>query len=225
MRKSLILGIAGGSGSGKTFLARSIQQALGEENCSLIYQDNYYIDQSSKFDFDGGSVNFDHPDALDFELLGGHLELLKNGQSIEIPKYDFKTHKRLNDTIKQKPQPVIILDGILILHSSHSLARIDKSIFVDTSEDVRYARRLKRDVEERGRTEDGVRSQFLAQVKPMHDQFVEPSKENADFCLDESLCYERAKAEIITLLRKYCENFAIPPLDFSRCYQYKSLNV
>lgn len=187
---NFILGIAGGSGSGKTYFARALYEALGPEKACLIYQDNYYIDQSAKFDFDGGSVNFDHPSALDFDLLGKHLSLIKNNQSIEIPIYDFKTHSRQQKTIHQKPTKVILVDGILILGQAQVREHFSKSVFVDTSEDLRFERRLKRDVEERGRTPEGVQNQFYKQVKPMHDQFVEPSKQFANYVILENQNYD-----------------------------------
>ena len=179
-----IVGVSGGSGSGKTTLARRVQKALGEERCAILYQDSYYIDQSDKFDFDGGSVNFDHPSALDFDLLGEHLLQLKNGRAIEVPRYDFATHTRQPESDTFEPIPVVLVDGILVLSQRQVFPHFDEAIFVETPEDLRFERRLKRDVEERGRTPEGVRDQFYKQVKPMHDQFVEPSKNNASLTID-----------------------------------------
>lgn len=175
-----ILGVAGGSGSGKTFFAQALAKKLGPEVACLIYQDDYYIDQSHLFDHDGGSVNFDHPEALDFKLMANHLEDLKNGFDIEIPLYDFSTHKRLPRTKLQPAKKVIIVDGILILSQPKLVDIFDSSIFIETPEHIRFNRRLQRDVLERGRTHEGVRSQFENQVKPMHDLFVQPSIKNAD---------------------------------------------
>lgn len=174
-----ILGVAGGSGSGKTFFAETLAKKLGPENAFVLYQDSYYIDQSEKFDHDGGAVNFDHPKSLDFTLLSEHLESLKSGSEIEIPIYDFATHKRLEKSIQQKSKKVIIVDGILILSQPEVRKFFDESIFVHTPENIRFQRRLTRDVQERGRTPSGVKAQFEAQVKPMHDRFVEPSKAHA----------------------------------------------
>lgn len=176
MKKPIIVGVAGGSGSGKTTFAKRLLLKLGHENCAIIGQDSYYIDQSHRFDRDGGAVNFDHPSAIDFQLLEKHLNALNSGQSIEVPIYDFATHKRLPETVKVLPHPIILVDGILILSQENVRSHFDYAIFIDTPEDLRFARRLKRDVEERGRTKDGVTAQFFGQVKPMHDQFVEPSK-------------------------------------------------
>ncbi len=178
--KTLIIGVAGGSGSGKTFFAETLAKKLGPEHSFVLYQDNYYIDQSNKFDHDGGSVNFDHPDAIDFDLLASHLDKLKRGFNIEIPIYDFATHKRLDQTIKQPHKSVVIVDGILILTQPKVRQYFDECIFVHTPEEIRFQRRLTRDVNERGRTPEGVKAQFQRQVKPMHDQFVEPSKEFAN---------------------------------------------
>jgi uridine kinase len=174
-----IIGIAGGSGSGKTTFARELAQRLPREHCALLFQDSYYIDQSARFDFDGGSVNFDHPDALDFPLLADHLRELKAGRGVQVPLYDFATHARLQTTLPQPPKRIILVDGILIFHPSEVRSLFDELIFFETPESLRYERRLKRDVQERGRTPEGVKSQFERQVKPMHDQFVEPSRKHA----------------------------------------------
>lgn len=180
-REAYIIGVTGGSGSGKTFFANALHKYLGKENSSILLQDNYYKDQSHRFDCDGGSVNFDHPDSLDFDLLAAHLKELKKGNSIEIPQYDFKTHTRAEKTIKQYSKKVIILDGILILSQPKIRAVLDDAIFVETPEDIRYQRRLLRDTMERGRSPEGVKAQFEKQVKPMHDLFVEPSKKHASY--------------------------------------------
>jgi uridine kinase len=176
-----ILGVAGGSGSGKTTFARTLQARLGEARCEIVYQDSFYIDQSHRFDRDGGAVNFDHPDAIDFPLLAEKLGELKAGASAKIPIYDFATHKRLLETLTARPTALVIVDGILIFHSEVVRKLLDDRIFFVAPEDVRFRRRLERDVRERGRNPEGVREQFLKQVKPMHDQFVEPSKAFARF--------------------------------------------
>ena len=175
-----IFGIAGGSCSGKTTLGKKIFEALGGDSmCGLLYQDSYYIDQSARFKEDGGEVNFDHPNALDFDLLAQHLKALKLNQSIQVPIYDFATHKRKKETEDFQPRPIIVLDGTLILTQNHVISACDASIFVDTPEDLRFERRKRRDVQERGRTLEGVIKQFLNHVKPMHDQFVQPSRDKA----------------------------------------------
>lgn len=178
-----LVGVAGGSGSGKTFFAealvRELRRLQGEDICEIVLQDNFYIDQSHKFDKDGGAVNFDHPDSIEFSLLAEHLKVLKSGKSTQIPTYDFATHKRKSETIKIEPKKIVIVDGILIFNSDVVRVLFDEMVFFQTPEELRYDRRLKRDVQERGRTPEGVKEQFLKQVKPMHDQFVEPSKKFA----------------------------------------------
>lgn len=179
MERPYIIGVAGGSGSGKTYFARELHRILGDKHCTILYQDNYYIDQSHRFDGDGGSVNFDHPSSLDFDLLAEGLARLKQGKSIEVPIYEFATHKRLQKTITCDPKRIILVDGILILDSPVVRAELDEAVFFDTPEELRFQRRLERDVVERGRTPDGVKKQFDLQVRPMHDLFVQPSKVHA----------------------------------------------
>jgi uridine kinase len=173
-----ILGVAGGSGSGKTYFAKELADALGE-SATIVYQDNFYIDQSHRFDHDGGSVNFDHPESLELTLLAKCLSELKSGKPTEIPVYDFKTHTRMESTLLVPSTNIIIVDGILIFHPDYLRNQFDEMIFFDTPESLRFERRLERDVVERGRTVEGVKAQFLKQVKPMHDEFVEPSKHHA----------------------------------------------
>jgi uridine kinase len=175
-----VLGVAGGSGSGKTTFANMLASALGDDKVLILAQDSYYRDQSAHFDHDGGSVNFDHPDAIDWPLMCHHLDELRHNRPIEVPIYDFATHKRRKDTVRATPKPFVVVDGILIYVEAAVRERMDYRIFIQTAEDVRFERRLRRDVVERGRTEDGVRAQIAAQVKPMHDEFVEPTAELSD---------------------------------------------
>ncbi len=180
------LGVAGGSGSGKTYFARALHQRLGNAACEIIYQDNFYFDHSRKFDKDGGVVNFDHPSAIEFSLLALHIKKLKEGHATQIPTYDFVTHSRLTKTVLVSPKKVIIVDGILIAHIPEVRALFDELIFFDAPEELRFKRRLERDLKERGREKEGVHAQFFKQVKPMHDQFVEPSKNHADRVVSDS---------------------------------------
>jgi uridine kinase len=184
--KHLILGIAGGSGSGKSTFARALQAELGESLCVILSQDHYYIDQSARFKEDGGDVNFDHPSALDFPLIAQHLDLFRAGAHAPVPIYDFATHRRLKETTPLDSRPVLLLDGTMILWSDEVRTRLDASLFLSVPESVRFERRLQRDTRERGRTEEGVRKQFFRQVKPMHDQFVEPSQAHSTWVRTES---------------------------------------
>lgn len=201
---SHVIGIAGGSGSGKTFFAEAIRTYLGPKICEIIYQDSFYIDQSARFDFDGGSVNFDHPDSIDFDLLAKRISALKSGEPAEIPIYDFKTHQRKPQTFRVEPKPVILVDGILIFHAEQVRTLFDDLIFFDTSEELRFSRRLDRDVNERGRTPDGVRNQFLKQVKPMHDAYVDPSKSHANVTVRESADFKSILDGYCRRLEKFC---------------------
>lgn len=191
------MGVGGGSGSGKTYFARDLLKILGNQ-AELVYQDNFYIDQSKKFDFDGGSVNFDHPNSIDFDLLGEHLSTLKSGKAVDIPIYDFATHSRKNEKQHVEARPVVIVDGILIFHAEQVRRHFDDMVFFDTPEELRFSRRLERDVKERGRQPDGVKNQFMKQVKPMHDQYVEPSKKFATTIVKEISEYE-------SVLKQYCD--------------------
>lgn len=179
MSEIIIIGVSGGSGSGKTTFVSRLQEQLGNDICSILGQDSYYIDQSHRFDEDGGSVNFDHPSALEFSLMGEHLQDLKKGNSVKVPIYDFATHTRSDDFIHFEPNRIVFVDGILIFSQPQVFENLDHKIFVDCPEDLRFSRRLKRDTVERGRTPEGVEAQFYKQVKPMHDEFVEPTKEKA----------------------------------------------
>lgn len=176
----LIIGVSGGSGSGKTTFSRMLQANLGEHFCGLLHQDSYYKDRHEQFDYDGGSVNFDHPNSVEFDLMIRHLKQLKSGADIDVPKYDFSSHRRLYEFTRFPCRPVVILDGILLLTQSEVRDLLDFSFFIDTQEDLRFQRRLGRDVRERGRTAEGVKEQFVQHVKPMHDLYVEPSKKFAD---------------------------------------------
>lgn len=174
-----IIGIAGGSCSGKTTFSRRAKEKLGLDNCSVLFQDNYYIDQSHRFDEDGGSVNFDHPNSLDFPLMAKHLSMLKKGESVEVPLYDFATHTRKPESLQFSPKKIVLVDGILLLSQKSLVEIFDTSIFIECDPEIRFQRRLDRDVAERGRTPEGVKAQFDKQVEPMHQEFVESSKTRA----------------------------------------------
>lgn len=181
----MIIGICGGTGSGKTTVANRILQAVGAHEVAFIQQDSYYRDLD-KMPLDYRSkVNFDHPDAIDNDLLVAHVRALRAGETVELPIYDFKNHVRRKETLQLEPKLITILEGILIFYESRLLAEMDVKVFVDTPDDIRFIRRLRRDIVERGRTMDSVIEQYLASVRPMHQQFVEPSKRFADVIIPE----------------------------------------
>jgi uridine kinase len=181
----LIVGIAGGTGSGKTTVARSIVDTLGDEHVTLISQDAYYKDHADLTLEERQSLNYDHPDSFDNDLLLKHLVMLRQGQSIEVPVYDFSVHRRAERTVFIPYKPVIVLEGIHVLVDSILRQELDIKVYVDTDPDVRVLRRVIRDIEERGRTLSSVYSQYLGTVKPMHDAFIEPSKRYADLIIPE----------------------------------------
>jgi uridine kinase len=176
----LVIGIAGGSGSGKTTLARHIVERVGADRIAYLPHDAYYKDLSDLPPKQRAEVNFDHPDSLDSELLACHIQQLKNGQPIELPVYDFKTDSRTGEFKHIEPQAVIMVEGILIFADKSLRDLFDVKIFVDTDADIRFIRRLERDINERGRTTESVVHQYLTVVRPMHLEFVEPSKRYAD---------------------------------------------
>lgn len=183
--KPCILGVAGGTGSGKTTVARAILDAVGTDRITLIEQDSYYRDIDWRSDAELLHHNFDHPSALDNELLVAHLAALKAGHPIEVPIYDFVLHRRTARTRRVLPQPVILLEGILIFVEPNLRELLDFKIYVDTDADLRLIRRIGRDMAERGRTVEDVLRQYLETVRPMHLEFVEPSKRYADVILPE----------------------------------------
>lgn len=183
MNKGIIIGIAGASGSGKTLVANNIMQSLGSEKMAMIQEDSYYRDLSDiPFDERTGK-NFDHPDAFDHALLSDHLQQLKAGKSISHPIYDYKTHSRLPETRTVGPHTIIILEGILILSEPRLRELMDIKVFIDTSPDICFIRRLKRDINERARSVDGIIKQYEETVRPMYFQFIEPSKRYADIII------------------------------------------
>lgn len=181
----LIIGIAGGTGSGKSTVARSIIEKLGENNVALISQDNYYADGSALSFEERKHINYDHPDSFDNALLVRQLLQLRSGCPIEMPTYDFTTHTRSHRTERIDVKPVVILEGMHVLVDKQLREMLDIKIFVDTESDVRILRRILRDINERARTLESVHEQYMHSVKPMHDAFVEPSKKYADIIIPE----------------------------------------
>lgn len=178
--RGLVIGIAGGTGSGKTTVADMIAQDLGPHRVVVVVQDNYYKDLGHVPQTSRGRVNFDHPDSIDSELMARHIRELKNGRAIEMPVYDFKTHTRLPQTIHVDPRESVIVEGILVLELDEIRDLLDVKIYVDTDDDLRFIRRLKRDIVERGRSVESVIEQYLTTVRPMHLEFVEKSRRHAD---------------------------------------------
>ena len=182
---SMIIGISGGTGSGKTTVANRILESVSASEVAFIQQDSYYRNiKDLPLDY-RQIANFDHPDALDNDLLVNHVRKLKAGEMIELPLYDFRTHMRLNETRRVEPKPIVIVEGILIFADPRLLEQMDIKVFVDTPDDIRFIRRLRRDIAERGRTVESVIEQYLVTVRPMHMQFVEPSKREADVIIPE----------------------------------------
>lgn len=182
---SLIIGICGGTGSGKTTVANRILESVSASEVVFIQQDSYYRNLNDlPLDY-RNIANFDHPDALDNDLLVNHVRRLKAGEAVELPLYDFRTHTRMNNTRQVESKPIVIVEGILIFADPRLLEQMDIKVFVDTPDDVRFIRRLRRDLAERGRTVESVIEQYIATVRPMHMQFVEPSKRHADVIIPE----------------------------------------
>ncbi|NIN63973.1 MAG: uridine kinase [Anaerolineae bacterium] len=184
-KRHIIIGVAGGTGSGKTTVAETILDRVGRDRIAYIQHDSYYKDRSHLPVEERANVNFDHPDALESTLLAQHLTFLKRGQAVDVPVYDFTTHARRAETVRVEPRSVILLEGILILAEKALRDLMDIKVFVDTDADVRFIRRLERDITERGRTMDSVIHQYTETVRPMHLEFVEPSKRYADIIIPE----------------------------------------
>lgn len=182
---TILIGIAGGTGSGKTTLANKLIDNFGREEVSVLRHDNYYKRHDNMDYEERCKLNYDHPNAFDTELLCQHIRELKAGKVAEIPVYDYKVHNRSDQTILVNPAPVIVLEGILIFAEPELCDLMDIKVFVDTDADVRILRRIVRDVKERQRSLDSVIDQYLTTVKPMHEQFVEPSKRRADIIIPE----------------------------------------
>ncbi len=184
--KTLVIGIAGGTGSGKTTIAKKIAAALPTTRVTVIEHDAYYRDHSEHLTpAECAELNFDHPNALETELLVKQLTDLRAGRAVDVPLYDFKTHRRRKESRRVEPTPVVIVEGILVFVDATLRELMDIKVFVDTDADIRVFRRVRRDLEQRGRTFESVREQYYTTVRPMHLQFVEPSKRWADLIIPE----------------------------------------
>ena len=185
MNAPIIVGIAGGTGSGKTTVARSIYDRVGRDRIEWISHDSYYRSFEALTPEERHHINFDHPDSLETELLARHLDVLAKGSAVEVPIYDFTTHARKLETQRVEPRKVIIVEGILVLAEPELRRRIDIKLYVDTPADIRFMRRLVRDIKLRGRSMESVIEQYVTTVRPMHEEFVEPSKRYADLIIPE----------------------------------------
>jgi uridine kinase len=184
-RPPFVLGVAGGTGSGKTTVSSRIQDSIGPANIAYLQHDSYYKDHGHLSPEERARCNYDHPHSLDTDLLIRHLHTLREGQGVDVPVYDFSTHSRTPETRRVTPAAIILVEGILIFVEPQLRQMMDMRIFVDTDADIRFIRRLRRDVDERGRTLDSVIRQYLSTVRPMHLEFVEPSKRYADVIVPE----------------------------------------
>ena len=198
---TILIGIAGGSGSGKTTLANNLVNYFGENEVSILRHDNYYKRHDEMSYEERSRLNYDHPDAFDTALLCAHLRQLKAGHRIEMPVYDYSVHNRSDKTTPVLPNPVIILEGILIFAEPALVDLMDFRIFVDTDADERILRRIKRDVNERGRSLESVMRQYRETVKPMHDQFVEPSKRKANIIIPEGGRNQAAMQMVVDFIK------------------------
>ncbi|MBC7618646.1 MAG: uridine kinase [Candidatus Saccharibacteria bacterium] len=181
--KPFVIGVAGGSGSGKSTVTREVLASIGPGMAAVVMQDDYYLDQTHMSPEDRRKTNYDHPDAFDWPLMMAHVQALRRGEAIEMPEYDFSLHNRSSKTIHVKPAPVIVIEGLFALFDADLRKMMSLKVFVDTAPDVRFIRRLQRDIAERGRNTESVIAQYLDTVRPMHKQFIEPTKRRADVIL------------------------------------------
>jgi uridine kinase len=195
-----IVGIGGGSGSGKTTIVRRVTEIVTDY--ALVPQDNYYLSAEHLTNLTITGFNFDHPDAFDSDLLCEHLRALKSGKPIRMPQYDFVHHRRREDTVTVEPRSLVIFEGIMVFYDKRIRDLIDLKLYVDTPDDIRFIRRLRRDITERGRTVDSVIEQYTEKVRPGHYEFVEPTKAYADLVIPEGGFNERAMEALIPFLRQ-----------------------
>ena len=204
MENVMTVGIAGGTGSGKTTITKRIMKTFGSE-VSVIYHDNYYKELNHLTYEERVTENYDHPDAFETELMISQLQALKRGETVECPVYDYSVHNRSEKTLTIKPAKVIVVEGILIFQKKELCNEMDIKIFVDTDADVRILRRIVRDVRDRKRSLDSVVTQYLTTVKPMHEMYVEPSRRNADIIIPDGGHNKAAMAMVIERIRAHIE--------------------
>ena len=205
MKKLILIGIAGGSGSGKTTLTSELLKEYGKNKIAVIEQDSYYKDLSHLTFEERRTYNYDHPNAIDIALFQFQLSALLKGRNINIPIYDFSNHVRLKNTKIIVPFPVIIVEGILVLYFQELRQLMVIKIYIDTPEDIRFKRRFNRDIRERGRTAESIRKQYISTVRPMHEEFVEPSKNSADIIIlghnDQGNTIEQVRSKLDPILK------------------------
>jgi uridine kinase len=202
--KPFVIGVAGGSGSGKSTVTRQVLASIGPEMASVVYQDDYYCDQSHLSPDERRKNNYDHPQAFDWALMVQHVQALRRGESIDMPSYDFAQDNRSSQTTTVKPAPVIVIEGMFALYDADLRKMMSLKVFVDTAPDVRFIRRLQRDIAERGRSMDSVINQYLDTVRPMHKQFIEPTKRHADVILPHGAngpAVDIITTKVVTLIR------------------------
>ncbi len=210
--QSIVIGIAGGTGSGKTTVTNKILESLDKARVVVIQHDSYYKDISAHHGLTPDKINFDHPDSLETELLVQHIKELKSGRAIDRPIYNFTTHKRMVETNRLEPKEIIIIDGILIFVEKALRDLMDIKIFLDTDADERLIRRIRRDILERGRSVDSVMTQYMSTVKPMHLEFVEPSKHWADIIIprgaENAVAIDMVVTKVKSMFRQKVEGLA-----------------
>ena len=199
--KTFVIGVAGGSGSGKTTVVRRIVESIGDDQVTVLEHDRYYRDRNDLRLEERAALNYDHPDSLETDLLVKHVEALRAGETVNVPVYDFARHARQPDTRAISPRRAIIVEGILIYTDAALRRLMDVKVFVDTDDDTRFIRRLQRDISDRGRTVQSVIEQYLGTVKPMHLEFVEPSKRYADIIIPQGGHNAVAIDMLLTLIR------------------------
>ncbi|MEM7132418.1 MAG: uridine kinase [Chloroflexota bacterium] len=210
MTKPFIIGVAGGSGSGKTTISSEIRRLIGDTHLTYIQHDSYYQEIGHLTSEERSARNYDHPNSLETDLLIEHLIRLKEGQSVEVPRYDFAIHNREAETDSVYPAPIILVEGILIFVDQQLRKQMDMRIFVDTDADLRFIRRLQRDMSERGRSFDSVIEQYMTTVRPMHLEFVEPSKRYADIIVPAHGYNPVAMDMIISRIEAIVEQYTSP---------------
>ena len=213
----ITIGIAGGTGSGKTTITKRIMKEFGND-VSVLYHDNYYKRHDELSYAERTKLNYDHPNAFDTDLLVQHLEALRRGETIECPVYDYTVHNRSDKTIRVKPAKVIVVEGILIFADPELCKRMDVKIFVDTDADVRILRRIVRDTRDRGRDLESIVTQYLATVKPMHEMFVEPSKRNADIIIPTGGHNRVATDFVMERIRAHIEGRVAPSTELHKAH-------